>query len=48
MHAVQPDTLLVVRLEDYPGGVRGVGIEEHGFLGSGVIISLVDRGLIDS
>ena len=37
-HAVQPGAFLVVGLDDGPGRIGGVGVEEHRLLGFGVII----------
>jgi hypothetical protein len=46
-HAVQARALLVVGLDDRPGRIRGVGVEEHRLLRLGVVVPLVEAGAVD-
>ena len=46
-HAVETRTFLVVRLDDGPWRVGGVGIEEHRFLRLRIILPLIQRLAID-
>ena len=46
-HAVETRTFLVVRLNDCPWRVRGVGIEEHRFLRLRIILPFIQRLAID-
>ena len=45
--AIEPRALLVVRLDDRPGRIGGVGVEEHRLLGLGVILPFVERQTVD-
>jgi hypothetical protein len=47
LHAIEPCALLVVGLDDRPRRISRVGVEEHGFLGFGVIAPLVQRLTVD-
>src|SRR5271166_2796172 len=47
LHAVDARALLVVGLDDRPGRVGGVGVEEHRLLRLGVVVPLVERRLVD-
>ena len=47
LHAVEASALLVVGLDDRPGRIGRIRIEEHGLLGLGVFIPLVLRLLVD-
>ena len=46
-HGVEAGALLAVALDDRPGAVGRVRLEEHRFLGAGVFIPLVQRRLVD-
>ena len=47
LHAGEPRPLLVVRLDDRPGRIGCVRVEEHRLLGLGIGIPLVERGPVD-
>ena len=46
-HGIQARPLLVVGLDDRPGRIGGVGVKEHRLFRFGVVIPLVEAGLVD-
>jgi len=47
LHAIEPGTFLVVRLDDRPRCVGRIGIEEHRLLRFRIIVLFVERFAVD-
>ena len=46
-HAIEARALLVVGLDHHPGGIRRIGMEEHGVLGIRIVVPHVQRLDVD-